>query len=833
MREGVHHNNEACALIAQGDNDAAITVLNQALLLCSAAATAEGMATQKPNPTFSSSTSGGGASIGTVNTLTYNPHHQPHRQVPHTTPTTRRRNDIANQPAHYYPENDYDEGMRTFSQPLFLCDPSVTDACGSTTATIFFNLGIAYSRKPAGTGEDGGSTYSSEEEALVCFEKSFRLQLATSRMHSTCTFPSPGTCASSSIHTDTRAYHEIMHGPALHVILHNIGHSHFRSKRYDDSITSYTRALDFLMEDSPEIAAAVATNPNPNATVNLHRLEISATLNCIAVSKFYAGHDDTDNMLTIFEKALALRLATNNSTTPATSTDLNSAVCAFDRETATIINNTGRVRYLRGEFETALSVYKKACGRRLTILGQSHIDVAACTVNMAQSLEYVGYNLEAIDFYKQFLHIALPIRGEYAEDVCRALLRVGQLSYIRGDLDEAHAFFVKGLHSAKGLFGPNHDTVANIYNKIGNVLFEKDMYDDALSAYRSGLHLERALYPHYHEQIAVTLLNIGRIYHGKCDLEQALQLYKDALDIRRHLNSDETVSTILFNIGLIYEAQNKLEEAVTVLEQAIVLHKKLKEEKSLVASTLNALGHVHHKRGSLHLALASFLEAIDICNSSKECVNSGDTGTSTSTSSSSSSSSTKTPCDIMNLYFNAATVCKIMGETDKALHFYKESLQLAEQQVQDVLMSDDDNGNGNGARQHRSHGPNTEQIAVICCEMGLILKNRRDLHNALSHLKQSSQLCLRLDLENGNARTLNLNRYRGLAHRVFTTLGDLYLEMGDSENAMESYAFVIGMEGAAEITMGDFDSNNLGSSRVGDFFHALLCKTNPPAAAAA
>jgi len=184
----------------------------------------------------------------------------------------------------------------------------------------------------------------------------------------------------------------------------------------------------------------------------------------------------------------------------------------------------------------------------------------------------------------------------------------------------------------------------------------------------------------------------------------------------------------------------------------------------------------------------------------------------------------------MNLYFNAATVCKIMGETDKALQFYKESLQLEEQQVQDVFMSDGE------TRQPRSHSPNTEQIAVICCEMGLILKNRGDLHDALSHLKQSSQMCLRLDVENGNAGTLNLNRYRGLAHRVFTTLGDLYLEMGDAENAMESYAFVIGMEGAAEITMGDFDSDNLqrsGSSRVGDFFHMLLCKTNPPAAAAA
>eukprot|EP00553_Chaetoceros_curvisetus_P016211 CAMPEP_0204643604 /NCGR_PEP_ID=MMETSP0718-20130828/841_1 /ASSEMBLY_ACC=CAM_ASM_000674 /TAXON_ID=230516 /ORGANISM="Chaetoceros curvisetus" /LENGTH=117 /DNA_ID=CAMNT_0051664885 /DNA_START=745 /DNA_END=1095 /DNA_ORIENTATION=- len=117
MREGVNHNNEACALIDRGDVDAAIALLNQALLLCSAAAAAEGMAPPKPNPSFHPAPS----IIKTVGASTYHRSCQDeaHQQIHHIS-ATRRRNGIANQPAHYYHPNDYDEGMRTFSQPLFL-----------------------------------------------------------------------------------------------------------------------------------------------------------------------------------------------------------------------------------------------------------------------------------------------------------------------------------------------------------------------------------------------------------------------------------------------------------------------------------------------------------------------------------------------------------------------------------------------------------------------------------------------------------------------------------------------------------------------------------------
>lgn len=619
------------------------------------------------------------------------------------------------QPQHYYPENDFDEGMQTFAEPFVIHEDFLDDRCGSTRAAIFFNLGISHARIGA------------ESEALAYLEKSFQMQLTMTSIS-----PVPGS---------------IIPGPALYVILHNIGHSHFRQSRYAHAVAAYSQALDFLTRDR----------------IEHHRFEISSTLNCIAVSKFYASQDDTDEILSIFEKALALRL--------------DGPDAGQDKETATIINNTGRLRFLRGEFGTALIVYKKACKQRMAILGHDHVDVAASLVNIAQTLEYMGEKLEAVNFYKQFLNIALVKRGKGATDVFRAFLRAGQISYQLGNLEEAYNLLSWALNSAKAASKPNNGTVANVYNKIGNILFEQGKHDEALSAYKSGLALERTLYPHVHEQIAVTLLNIGRIYHRKEKLDDALELYYEALRIRRELRSEETVTTILFNIGLIHESKGMLDKAIDALGEAVALHRQTNEEKSLLASTLNALGLVQHKRGSLNLALTSFMEAIAIRKSGK---------------------SAATSYDIMNLYFNAAAVCKIMGEADKALEFYRELICLEQ-------------------TNPRGDDKNHEQLAFTYFEIGLILKDRGDLNGALSQIRQSSQICL------SHPHLIE----RSLAQKVFTALGDLYMQMGDTDNAMESYSVTMGIETATEAVLGNRPGN------IGDFLYMLLIKTNPPAAPAA
>ena len=89
---------------------------------------------------------------------------------------------------HYYQEGQCDEGMSTFSQPA-LIGPLYSDKASISTI-IHFNIGIAYSR------------IGDEDEAVIYFEKVVDI-------------------ISSTIPYDSSL--------PLYTILHNIGHSQWRS----------------------------------------------------------------------------------------------------------------------------------------------------------------------------------------------------------------------------------------------------------------------------------------------------------------------------------------------------------------------------------------------------------------------------------------------------------------------------------------------------------------------------------------------------------------------------------------------------------------------------
>lgn len=663
-------NNEACILINRGCIEGAIKHLNEALLALFVLRSNSRVAFSK----------------------------RPHQQICFDGTVTGH-----DDPPHYYPPNEYDEGMRTYSEPL-----SIACRCadaGQAEATIFFNLGIAHSR----LGE--------ESEALVYFEKSYGVQRSRTTFCET-----------------------IITGPSLHSILHNIGHCHWRSGKHNIAISTYEQALELLSE---------------NCAVN--HLEISCTLNCIAVTRYSANDCDCKETAKILVKALALRVVDPR--------------YKCDRETATMINNHGRVSFVRGDFETALAIYEEAYRLRKVVLGDNHMDVAASLYNMAQTEEYLDHIPEAIRLYKQFLSIVQENMGEGNKDVADALLLIGQLSYKKKDLKQAFDYFSRALKSAKLAVGPIDEMIASIMNKLGNVLYDLGKYDLALESYQEGLAMERTLYPLFDENIVVTLLNAARICQHKKNWDEALGFYTEALIIKRYHENKESVACVLSKIGLIYEAKGELKLAARALEEVVELQREIGQDFQL-SSTLNALGLVQYSDGCFDMALSSFCEAIKIR----------------------SSLSGIHPRDIVTLYFNAAKVYNSIGETDKALQFFEKTLCLEQ------MRNEDEN--------------NHEDVASLYREIGFIFKKRGNFDGALRFFRLASEMCLEYaDLID-----------RMFAYKSFKILGDLYLQVGESDKALQSYCTAMRIVGADQETLIGHNSDNL---------YELVQKTNPPAAAAA
>jgi tetratricopeptide (TPR) repeat protein len=106
---------------------------------------------------------------------------------------------------------------------------------------------------------------------------------------------------------------------------------------------------------------------------------------------------------------------------------------------ATVLNNIGRVYYLRSEFEEALQMYQESLQIRQQLLGNNAIDVAATTYNIGQTCHQLGRLSDSVVYYNEFLKIARSAFGNDSKDVALVLKGIAEIHYERGDLEMAIA----------------------------------------------------------------------------------------------------------------------------------------------------------------------------------------------------------------------------------------------------------------------------------------------------------------------------------------------------------------------------------------------------------
>jgi tetratricopeptide (TPR) repeat protein len=176
--------------------------------------------------------------------------------------------------------------------------------------------------------------------------------------------------------------------------LHNIGRIEYQNGLYNDALSTYTRALD--------VCGA------PSIEDRLCALARAATLNCLSVVLFHLPQGDTEKALSLCHMSLkAYKLIQGPS--------------AMTKEISTVMNNIGRIHFLRHEFKVAMSVYKEALPMRRKLLGNKSTDVAATVYNIAQTSHALLSYDQALAYYGEFLTIAKENLGENHRDIVAAL----------------------------------------------------------------------------------------------------------------------------------------------------------------------------------------------------------------------------------------------------------------------------------------------------------------------------------------------------------------------------------------------------------------------------
>ncbi len=376
-------------------------------------------------------------------------------------------------------EDIYDEGMDALPEPYSI-PSSKANSNEFIKVVLFYNLGIAYLRM------------GNNEDALAYFEKALSEHTALS-MHN---------INSSGVSTVCSSFNT----QEMIALLHNLGHSYFRCRRYNESLTIYNKAFDLSLQ-----------------TYGYYHVSVSTTLNCIGVVRLHSL-GDCEYILGVFTEALAINEAISTCSTSTSQFNNKSQLLLHQQAVkATILNNIGRVRFARKEYHEAKRKYEESHKIRLEIYGPIHIDVAAVLNNIGEAQQMLGNSNDAILKYQKFLGIKVKL-GRRDYDVAATFKKIGHLYCERGgDFSyKAIEMYLKALDIVKSCLGETHTEVAIILNKIGSIFYQCQEYNIALKVYEKVLRLEQQILERHNPNIFTTTINIARIHHPKWETSTKL-----------------------------------------------------------------------------------------------------------------------------------------------------------------------------------------------------------------------------------------------------------------------------------------------------------------------
>jgi len=493
---------------------------------------------------------------------------------------------------------DYDEGMNAFSGGLMLDEDSVTSE--HALATILYNHGQCCCAKNE-------------------LEEGYKLFHAALALVQYCDL-----------------YIPIKGGGAIQrlreLLFYSVGTIEFRNGQYEDAINSYTRGL--------HIGKAGAAKGRQQI------LNMAAAFNCLGVLHFHLPQSETEKAITYCRTSLQTYRSVIGKN-------------VHSKEIATVINNIGRIHFLRGEHSQALSVYREAFSMRQRLFGSNNMDTAATAFNLAQTSHALQDHETALAFYRDFLAAAQNHLGVQHHDVAAAMKCLAEVFHDMQDFEKARQLYLEALAIGKEANCCCPEEIAGMLNKLGNLYYETGDYDASLSTYTEELIIERATLGDGHINVAITCTNIGQIYKRRNDYEKALSMYTQALQIQKKCikvpNADFALT--MASIAFLYSQTNRLMEAFAAYQEVLWIQRETIGENSLeLSSTLNSIGLLLYKMGEHDLALASFQESYRI----RKKVH-GDHH------------------DVGVVLYNMATVHLDRSDDDKALEYYYETLRVERQ----------------------------------------------------------------------------------------------------------------------------------------------------------
>ncbi len=308
---------------------------------------------------------------------------------------------------------------------------------------------------------------------------------------------------------------------------------------------------------------------------------------------------------------------------------------------ANLDTNLGIIHWYQGEYDDAARMMNESL-KYYESVGREK-QQAKILANIGGI--YLGINqyAEAIDYFKRAIKIQRKIEGPRALAVSYNNLGICYTNL--GKYDKALESF---LDSEKAIQGTGDNFIAAVYNGIGSVMSHRGEYDKALEYRLKALDIYTKEENKF--EVATTLANLGIVYSNLDDLEKASQTYNEALDI---LNSFDKICSwsVLSDLSKLKMKQRQYDSAIYYAKVGIQKGLQCTDER-LIASCNSRIARAYLFQDQVSNAKPYALESYKIAKKIK----------------------TK------SIQKDASELLSIIHERekryDKALAFYKESMQL-------------------------------------------------------------------------------------------------------------------------------------------------------------
>jgi tetratricopeptide (TPR) repeat protein/predicted Ser/Thr protein kinase len=225
--------------------------------------------------------------------------------------------------------------------------------------------------------------------------------------------------------------------------------------------------------------------------------------------------------------------------------------------------------------EEALAIWRR--------IGQKR-GLALSLNEMAMVQALLGKPRDALANFQQ----ALEVRREIGDKrgLGDTLIDLGNFYNDRGDHDQALKMYKEALQLQRDL--GNESLQAICLNNIGTVYSETGQYEDSLTYYQQALELrEKSKEP---RDIVEAVHNLGETSAQMGQYDQAISYYLKALDLRRSMDDPRGAAIESYSLGTLFDYQGRFGAAINSKQEALKNFRDIKDRTSWMAKMLDGVG---------------------------------------------------------------------------------------------------------------------------------------------------------------------------------------------------------------------------------------------------